>query len=508
MKFTLRLRVSRTARGRVYQIVETARRRLQRLQAALSGAQAVRGTLPRVMTLRTILWCCALTFAPTALAGELRVGAAAVPITPNPGTPMAGYYSARAAEGVDDDLYAKAIVIEQDGAKAALVVCDLISMPRPVAEDARRIIGQKAGLRPDHVMVSATHTHTGPVLPTGSSRDPSEEEPAAVAKQYVRTLPELIARSVVLAERNLRPARAWVGVGREESLAFNRRFFMKDGTVGWNPGKKNPDVVRPAGPTDPEVPVVYFDAPDGTPIATYVNFAMHLDTVGGLRVSADYPHTLSAILSKLKSPEMVTVFSIGCAGDINHIDVNWADPQKGPSEARRIGTVLAGEVVKTTARLKQVNTTAPRGRSEVLPLELAPISDGDVEWARKTAVKFGKDAPSFMDRVKAFKVLDVHARGGKPLEAEVQVIKLGDDLAFVALPGEIFVELGLDVKKRSPFRHTVIAELANGSVGYVPTRRAYDQGNYEPVSARCAAGSGEKIAETAVRLLEQVARER
>jgi hypothetical protein len=164
-------------------------------------------------------------------------------------------------------------------------------------------------------------------------------------------------------------------------------------------------------------------------------------------------------------------------------------------------------VIKTSARLNPVNTAAPRGRSEIVPLDLAPVSPSDVEWARKTAVRFGKDAAPFMDRVKAFKVLDVHARGGKPLEAEVQAISLGDGLAFVALPGEISVEVGLDVKKRSPFRHTIIAELANGSVGYVPTRRAYDEGNYEPVSARCAAGSGEKIADAAVRLLDQLAAE-
>ena len=437
-------------------------------------------------------------------AAGLRAGAAAVPITPNPGTPMAGYYSARAAEGVDDDLFAKAVVVEQDGAKVAVVVCDLISMPRQVAEDARKLVEKATGLPPDRVMISATHTHTGPTLPSGSSRDPSEEGAADLATRYVRSLPELIARSVSLADDSLRPAKVSVGVGREDRLGFNRRFLMKDGTVGWNPGKKNPDIVRPAGPTDPDVPVVYFETPDGRPIATYVNFAMHLDTVGGLRVSADYPFTLSAVLAKLKGPDMVTLFSIGCAGDINHIDVASADPQKGPGEARRIGTVLAGEVIKTYARLAPVPTAAPGARREVLPLELAPIGAADVEQARRTAVTFGKNAPSFLERVHAYKVLDVYARQGRPLEAEVQVIALGPDLAFVALPGEIFVELGLYVKRNSPFRHTIIAGLANGSVGYVPTKKAYEEGNYEPVSARCAAGSGERIAEAAVRLLKEL----
>src|SRR5207249_6801136 len=108
------------------------------------------------------------------------------------------------------------------------------------------------------------------------------------------------------------------------------------------------------------------------------------------------------------------------------------------------------------------------------------------------------------ESVFAYKVLDVQAREGKPLEVEVQVVALGTDIAWVALPGEIFVELGLAIKNNSPFKHTIIAELANGSVGYVPTRRAYAQGNYEVVSARCAEGSGELLVAAALRLLREL----
>ncbi|MBI3874457.1 MAG: hypothetical protein HY300_00490 [Verrucomicrobia bacterium] len=96
------------------------------------------------------------------------------------------------------------------------------------------------------------------------------------------------------------------------------------------------------------------------------------------------------------------------------------------------------------------------------------------------------------------------AREGKPQEVEVQVIALGDDLAFVSLPGEIFVELGMAIKQASPFKHTIIAELANGAIGYIPTKRAFAEGNYEPTSARCAAGSGEMLVEAAVRLLNEL----
>jgi hypothetical protein len=108
----------------------------------------------------------------------------------------------------------------------------------------------------------------------------------------------------------------------------------------------------------------------------------------------------------------------------------------------------------------------------------------------------------FLEKVKALQVLDVAAREGKALEVEVQVIALGDEVAWVSLPGEMFVELGLAIKKGSPFASTLIAELANGSVGYIPDQPAYAQGNYEVVSARCAAGSGELLVEAALRLLK------
>ena len=107
-----------------------------------------------------------------------------------------------------------------------------------------------------------------------------------------------------------------------------------------------------------------------------------------------------------------------------------------------------------------------------------------------------------MDQVQTFKVLDVIAREGRPHEVEVQVITIGPDIAFVSLPGEIFVELGLEIKKRSPFRYTHLIELANGAIGYIPNRSAYAEGNYEVVSARVAAGSGEMLVESAVQLLK------
>jgi len=435
----------------------------------------------------------------------LRAGAAAVKITPPMGMPMAGYYYNRGAEGVHDDLMAKALVLEKDGVKAALVACDLASVSRPIVEEARKLIQEQTGIPAERVMISATHAHTGPVLLGRTSRDDMAVGMLDIARKYVANLPGLIADSVRQAHARLEPVRAAAATGREESLAFNRRFFMKDGSVGWNPGKLNPNIVRPAGPIDPDVPVAYFETPDGRPLATCVNYAMHLDTVGGQHFSADYPYTLSTLLARVKTPQMLTLFTMGASGNINHIDVSTKKPQKGHEEAARIGTVLAGEVLKTYTRLSAIEPAALKARSEIVRLPLAEFNPADLTKARQLAALYGKpNAAPFMDLVWAFKLIDVSGREGKPIEAEVQVIALGGDLAWVALPGEIFVELGQAIKQASPFAHTIVTSLANGSIGYVPNRKAYPEGAYEVVSARCATGSGEMLVEAATRLLKEL----
>jgi neutral ceramidase len=446
----------------------------------------------------------AVTF--PARAAELTAGAAAVDITPPRGCPMAGYYSARGAEGTHDPLHAKALVLEKDGVKVALVALDLISTTRGLVEETRVLVEKETGIPGKNVMISATHSHTGPVLWGRTQRDEVLGGSNQIARDYIKELPAKIALSVKNADAARKPARASFAAGREDGLAFNRRFHMADGSVGWNPGKKNPKIVRPAGPVDPSLPVVLFETTDKTPkpIAVYVNFAMHLDTVGGLYYSADYPYTLSRSLAAVKGDDFVTIFSVGTCGDINHVNVDSASPQKGHGEAARIGTRLAAEVLRTFERVTPAADGPLRVSTAMVDLTPAPVTPEDVAAAKLVIedVRAGKrPAPRFLDQVQAFKAVDVAARLGKPIAVEVQVISLGDDLAWVSLPGEIFVELGQQIKRGSPFKQTMIAELANGAIGYIPNRVAYPQGNYEVVSARCAEGSGEKLVDEALKQL-------
>ena len=441
----------------------------------------------------------------TAHAGELKLGTAAVPINPPPGIGLAGYYHERSHEGVLDDIAVKATVLDDGQTHAALVVCDLISMPKWLVTEARKLVEERTGIPGSNVMIAATHTHTAPVLFRESSRDEIDGSAKAAAKNYSQTLPKLIAEAVAAAHEKRQPVRVSVAKEQETQLASNRRFWMRDGSVGWNPGKRNAQILRPAGPIDPEVGVFYAEtiAAKPAPVLTFVNYAMHPDTTGGTRISADYPGALSRTLAIYKGPDMLTLFANGTCGNINHLDVHWAGAQGSPQEATRLGTILAAAVFKAYPRLQPLtNPGALRVRSEVVKLPRPAFTPEQLEAARFD-VRTAKDSTrdGFMKLVRAHRVLDTAAAAGQTQEVEMQVITLGRDVAWVAWPGEIFVELGLSVKAGSPFAHTYNVELANGAIGYIPNKSAYPEGNYEVESARVAAGSGEMLVTSALRML-------
>jgi neutral ceramidase len=439
-------------------------------------------------------------------AGELRVGRGLAKITPPVGIPMAGYYAIRLADGTHDDLFAKAIVLEKDGALAALVACDLLGIDASTVEEARALAAKLTPVPAVNIMVSATHTHTGPMLDARmlAAADPQARK---IADQYRTALPARIAESVRAAYAALTPARVLTASGQETSISFYRRFLMKDGTVRTNPGKMNPDIVQPMGEIDPGVDLVWFDSPsEQRPLAAYLNFALHLDTVGGTQFSADYPYIVSKIMSKLHGPDLLTVFTLGAAGNINHVDVKSREPQKGHGEAHRIGTILAGETIKTLARVRPVDASCLRVARETVSLPVRRYTAAEIQKAQEVAASFSKTSTTTPELVNAFKVLDAAAYKGA-MEAEVQVIGLGDKIAWVSLPGEIFVELGVAIKKASPFPQTIVAGLSNGSISYVPTRKAFTEGAYEVISARCEPGCGEALAEAAIRMLAKLHRE-
>ncbi len=435
-------------------------------------------------------------------AGPLRFGRASVDITPPVGMPFQApprpSLPVVAGTGTHDPLHAKAVVFENGGVKAAIVACDLTSLPVHVIAQARTHAATICTVPPENIMITATHTHTGPNIRPRRflTATPVQKK---VADEYLARLPRLIAESVQQAEAGLMEARLQAAIGEVPGVAFNRRFLMNDGTVVSNPGKGHDEllvnVVRPAGPTDPALPVLYAESTAGEPLATVMNFAMHLDTTGGLEYSADFPYQISKILADVKGPGMLSHFTIGAAGNINHYSL--LDPKKpyrtkSYQEAARIGTLLAAEVVRTYQRLQPITPAPVKVSREVVRLQVLE------EKAAALARQFGNKA-SFHDG----ELMVTLVERKYTFEAEVMVISVGDELVFIGLPGEFFVELGLAIKLNSPYQFTFVDALANGTIGYVANRKAYREGAYGAslATTRCEPGSGEALVESALRQL-------
>jgi neutral ceramidase len=389
--------------------------------------------------------------------------------------------------------------------RMAIVSCDIIGLSRDVSTQVRDQVERQIGIPAANILLTATHSHTGPLY-SGALRDHFHARAVArhgkdpcEAVDYPSQLVARIVGAIEEADARLRPVQAETVVTRQQGLSFNRRFHMKDGTVRFNPGILNPDIVRVAGPIDPEVGVVLFR--DGqTALAGLVNFALHLDTVGGTLYAADYPYYVEQTLRQTLGEDFVLLFGTGTCGDINHIDVTSKERLRTDTIGRTLGSTVAAGLPQSTV-LARPRLAVARTAVEAPIQQFTPA---EIEQARKDMDKIGTRDLSFLDQVRAYKIMDVQARGGSTVPLEVQVFRLSDEVAVVGLPGEVFVDIGLAIKKASPFPATLVIELCQDDPAYIPTRKAFAEGSYETVNTRIAPGGGEAITEAAIRLLKEL----
>jgi hypothetical protein len=422
---------------------------------------------------------------------------------------MAGYFDERLATGVHDPLKAKAIVIEQGRERLALVFCDLVGVSLNVTTNARAQASRQTGIRVSQIVIGATHSHTGPLF-DDVRRDYFHA--TAVAKfgtdpqekiYYPAFLTEQLVKVIAAAQANLRPAELAAGMTKQEGLTFNRRYWMKSGKVAFNPGLLNPNIVRPAGPTDPEVGMVLLrDAETKRPFAGLTVFAMHSDTVGGTEFSADYEYYLQETLRREFGPEYISAFGAGTCGDLNHIDVSRQAALKGFAMSEHLGNTLGQAVLNAAPALAAISRPSLTVRSRTIQAALQKVTPEEVADARSKLDRMADPKEDFMAKVVATKRLDL---AGRPptCPMEVQVFRLDDQTAIVCLPAEIFVELGLAIKQASPFKRTLVISICNDRPSYVPTEKAFREGSYEITNSRVEPGTGEKLVETALELLRE-----
>lgn len=434
---------------------------------------------------------------------QLLVGIAQADITPGDPYGLSGYYHERKSTESRDPLHAKALVFLQGAERAALVECDLCGVTPELTREVRKRLAGRSGIPPENIILAATHTHTGPAYEADlrSWVEAGGKDAAA----YPARLIEGVAAAVLKAEAAAARLRLRAGSGLQETpISFSRRFIMKNGLVQTWATYRNPETVREANPMDPEVVVLLLDDPKtGRSRAGLVNFALHLDTLGGTKWSADFPHDMGESLRKDLGQEFLAIFANGCCGDINHLNPRAEKPN--PTDF--IGRSLAGSVKAALPGLRTLTPSLRVARSIVT----APLQDPgaeDLAWARAFVEKErAGEKFIFLDQVRAHKILGVERlrTRGAALSLEVHTIRLDADTAIVTLPGEVFVELGLAIKRASPFRTTFVIELANTDEPvYIPTRDAYPLGGYEVINSTLAPGGGELLVDAACKLLKEI----
>ena len=416
----------------------------------------------------------------------IRAGAAEIDITPPVGVALAGSLTRRDSTGVLDPLHARAVIIESGDTRIAFVLLDIIMLANDEAAAARKLFGEVAGMPAEHVCVSCTHAHSGPST-MGHFESPKETE-------FIETiLMPRIGEVAASAAECMQPAQvAWAN-GWEPRAAFNRRFHMKDGSVKMNPGCMNPDIVRVAGPTDPQVPMLMIASTEGEPIAVVVNFSLHyIGGFGGGLISADYFGAFASQMKEVKGDDFVALLTHGASGDVNNIDVSRRPaPRKPGEQVQRVTRWITEQVHAEWEKAKFVDS-APVATCQALNNQRVrkPVGD-EIDEAQK---QWEDESLPIIDRLYGRERLEL-LKWPDSIPMVIQSMRVGD-FGAATMPGEIFCRFGLDLKHASPFPVTGLIELANGYGGYVPTRVDYELGGYETWLARsawAAPGTGEEM---------------
>ena len=444
-----------------------------------------------------VLLVCA--FFCSACLAELKGGVGKVNITPPLGGLLIGS-KGYVSDDVLDELYAKVLVLNDGNKTVALVACDLLYTPlEEITTPVRRIVKEKTGIPEQNILVCATHTHSGPEVFTRSKLAPEKiVKVSAVDRSFLATLVGKIASAVQLAHKNMQDVKIGSAKGQAPEVVYNRRprdanglvqmFYTlppevratrkvvvdDDGHTRVTFTFPEGQMQRRFGPVDPAVRVLRVEDANGVLVGSLINFGCHPVTIYpylSTSISADYPAYATGVVEKAEGG--LCLFTLGLAGNAVPFD-------RGVVPRMQVGRAVGGEALKE--------------------LQFLPTRDDITLDAIKKELVLPTKKPTPSQESESNDWPD-------HITTELQVLRLGD-IYILGLPGEILVEVGLEIQKRAKMEKLFIFSLSNDAIGYVPHSAAYDEGGYEPGSAtKLAKGAAEIMIEKALDLIEQIKKE-
>lgn len=408
----------------------------------------MKNILSFVFCIFTLFGTCSISYGQDA-PGEpthVQMGAAKVNITPVVPVPMSGYASRDMPfSGVHDQLFATALYFCSSENSLLLITADLIGYSWQFIDETREMISTRIGIAPEHILITAVHNHGGPVTKT------YEKDVPETVDNYLKELQEKFISLSVQASENLVPIRMGVGNGYCE-LNINRRAEFADGGIWLGRASDKP--------CDHTVNIVRFDDFNNHTLAVLINWPCHATTSGpdNTQITGDWPGAASRFFNRQAGDEVVVAITAGASGDIN--------PIYGPGNDFNEIEAVGYHVGKTAWETYKQISTFPVGSVEAIHTSL--VMPGK---------KPGKD--SFPQKV---------YESGPDVEISLTTFRIGH-LVLAGISGELMHEIGIEIKRQSPYKNTVVVTHCNGSSGYICTDKAFTEGGYEIKVTRLMPGA-------------------
>ena len=444
----------------------------------------------------------------------MKTGYAKICINPPYGAPIVGYYEQRFTKGIADDLYARAVAFDDGENKAVVIALDLCTLAQPIYDVLKETIIESTGLHKDAIFLNLSHTHTGPVVGKDFASDLRSPD------HYIPFLCASVRDAAVYAINDLKESKMEIAQGQAKNISFVRRYRMKDGYVATNPGVGNPNIDHALGEPNETVKLVKL-VREGADDIFIVNFGTHPDSVGGEYISADYIGYVCSIIENAV-PGTKCIFLQGAQGDVNHVNVaptpgeaaisviDFDSVPRSLKHAEHMGRIIAGAVLsicsitepvvadkiaygskrvdlpshKENHRIEEVKHICEMydaGRANELPFKEMELTTAVAEARRIMRLENGPDSFPFF----------------------LSAVKVGE-LVFAGIGGEPFTDIGNRICADSPFKHTVMCALTNSAGGYIPTRKAYEEGGYEARSSSLKPGGDDIIVNGMKELLNSI----